>query len=60
MRPDGIVACWGRKPESEASSLAGAFAALSAGGGHTCGVKIDGTIVCWGDNSYGQATPPAM
>ena len=26
---------------------------------HTCGLKTDGTLACWGENSYGQATPPA-
>ena len=26
---------------------------------HTCGVRTDGTVACWGSNSYGQATPPA-
>ena len=25
---------------------------------HTCGLKTDGTVVCWGENIYGQATPP--
>ncbi len=34
-------------------------ATLSAGGLHTCGLKDDGAIVCWGWNGYGQATPPA-
>jgi alpha-tubulin suppressor-like RCC1 family protein len=26
---------------------------------HTCGVKGDGTLACWGYNFYGQATPPS-
>ena len=32
---------------------------VSAGGGHTCAVKLDQTLVCWGLNVDGQATPPA-
>ena len=32
---------------------------VSAGGGHTCAVKLDQTLVCWGLNADGQATPPA-
>jgi hypothetical protein len=31
---------------------------ISAGTSHTCGVKTDGTLACWGSNSSGQATPP--
>jgi alpha-tubulin suppressor-like RCC1 family protein len=31
---------------------------VSAGGLHTCALRLDGTAVCWGGNSYGQATPP--
>lgn len=26
---------------------------------HACALKRDGTVTCWGDNSQGQATPPA-
>ena len=37
----------------------GEFASVSAGGLHTCGVKRDGSVACWGWNEYGQATPPA-
>jgi len=33
--------------------------AVSAGGRHTCGVKTDGSLACWGLDDYGQATPPA-
>ena len=31
---------------------------VSAGTYHTCGVKTDGTLACWGDNSYGQRPRP--
>ena len=31
---------------------------MSAGRYHTCGVKTDGTVACWGRNDLGQATPP--
>ena len=31
---------------------------MSAGFEHTCGVKTDSTLACWGDNSQGQASPP--
>ena len=31
---------------------------VSAGGGHSCAIQIDQTIVCWGSNSNGQAAPP--
>ena len=34
------------------------FASVSAGSNHTCGVLTDGSVLCWGDDYYGQATPP--
>src|SRR5207248_982927 len=30
------------------------FAAITAGLAHTCGLRTDGVIACWGDNSSGQ------
>jgi len=36
----------------------GTFSHVSVGEWHTCGVRTDGTLACWGDNGYGQATPP--
>ena len=34
------------------------LAALSAGARHNCGLKADGTPVCWGRSENGQTTPP--
>ena len=31
---------------------------VSAGHDYTCMVRTDGSVACWGDNEYGQATPP--
>jgi alpha-tubulin suppressor-like RCC1 family protein len=32
---------------------------VAAGYAHGCGVRGDGTLACWGDNTHGQALPPA-
>ena len=34
------------------------FASVSGGGHHTCGVRTDGAVACWGWDEHGQATPP--
>ena len=49
-----------------AISTGGDFVAVTAGGGynnrggHSCGLRSDSTIICWGDNSALQASPPAI
>ena len=37
----------------------GEFVSISAGLNHTCGVRRDNSVECWGDDEYGQATPPS-
>ena len=34
------------------------FSAVSAGVAHSCGVRTDGSVVCWGANHFGQASAP--
>ena len=34
------------------------FKTVSAGNQHSCGVRVDNTITCWGTNEYGQADAP--
>ena len=41
----------------------GVFEAVSAGGGgeyggHSCGLRSDGSVVCWGNNGDGQVDVP--
>ena len=31
---------------------------LSVGDTHVCGLNTAGTVICWGDNTLGQSTPP--
>ena len=35
------------------------FTAITAGSGHSCGLRADDTIECWGWNEYGQVGAPA-
>ena len=34
------------------------FVSVSAGSYHTCGLREDRSILCWGQDWYGMATPP--
>ena len=41
----------------EATAKSG-FASVSVAEFHSCGVRNDGAVVCWGPDYYGEATPP--
>lgn len=56
----------GLKPDGTAYTLtsgtpvlqAEGLTAIAAGTNHTLGLKNDGTVIAWGNNSYGQTTVP--
>ncbi len=64
----GQVYCWGRNLEGQLGDATApadrsapapvsgelAFASLSAGEAHTCGVTTAGEVYCWGRNIHGQ------
>jgi alpha-tubulin suppressor-like RCC1 family protein len=65
---DQLAYCWGDQWDRAVGSFdagdnvreplavqgAHKFASLSAGASHTCGLGLDGKVMCWGDNSAGQ------
>ncbi|MBU1412860.1 RCC1 repeat-containing protein [Myxococcota bacterium] len=68
LRKDGTLWCWGGNGSGQLGDLSVAerhrpvqvtrmgntVVAVSAGRSHTCALKKDGTVWCWGDNVNGQ------
>ncbi|MGZ6479213.1 MAG: RCC1 domain-containing protein [Bdellovibrionales bacterium] len=68
----GAVYCWGQNANGEvgngnigtmyksatATSLVSGVTKISSGGFHNCALKSDGTVFCWGSNTYGQLGLP--
>ena len=55
--------CWGWNDYGKSSPTAGEFASVSAGEFHSCGVRPDGSMECWGSHKLAkrltyQVTPP--
>ena len=61
----GIAGQAGGVPDSAAPTEGGArtttsaFTQISSGGLSTCGLRADGTVACWGNNTYGESAPVA-
>ena len=72
LRWDGGLVCWGNNEHGQAEPPAGRFSQVSAGGeeyyypsprmndyrGHSCAVRADGGLVCWGYNGDRRAEAP--
>jgi len=56
----GPVVGWGEVPVPDAvNGVSGTATDVSVGELHRCAIQAGtGSVVCWGDNSRGQATPP--
>jgi len=69
VRTDATLWCWGddwagqlgqnstsdgHLPEQVSSPATDGWASVSAGAAHTCAVRTDGTLWCWGWNLFGQ------
>ncbi len=60
--PSGPTAPWtagATTPTARPVRRTGTFTSVTAGEVHACALKTNGTLACWGDNSYGQASPPS-
>ena len=44
--------------QSGQGSAPDSFTQVSAGGAHSCGLRTDGSIECWGDNGFGRSDAP--
>ena len=50
----GIIFLFGSAGSEKKSDQEFAEAKVAAGGAHTCAIKTDGSLWCWGYNKYGQ------
>ncbi len=54
---EGTLTCWG----GAAAPPGAGFTSLSVGpDGHACAVDAAGEVVCWGTETWGELTPPAL
>lgn len=59
----GLTGCdvvFGLARAPEATLAPGDWASVSAGSTHTCGIRLDGTLWCWGSDEFGQLGRGAM
>ena len=64
LRTNGTITCWGandpnandptwrghRRDQGQADAPSGQFTAIASGVFHSCGLRTNGTITCWGSN----------
>lgn len=50
-----FIRCWG---QADMYPSTGYFRALSVGNNHSCAIRVDGRLACWGANWAGQTDAP--
>jgi hypothetical protein len=59
--PEDLAPPWADASDPPVPALATSarhVLAIGAGEHHTCAIRDDGTLACWGGNTYGEAIPP--
>ena len=46
---NGSVECWGSNHKGKATPPSGSFKSMSVGDQHSCAIRTDGSLECWGD-----------
>lgn len=59
LQPQGLVPHLWRDTRFNPADFSLPFSAVAAGNGYSLALRADGTVVAWGTNGSGQATPPA-
>ena len=54
---EGDAECVGRNDSGQINVPNSKFLSLDAGREHTCGVTTSNRLLCWGSDTFGQATP---
>lgn len=56
---DQQLVCWGEEDFTAYTPASGVFTQVSTGVLHGCALRAEnGQAICWGNNAYGQTTPP--
>ena len=58
LREDGELNCWCRLAASGVVPVRDSLSTIAVHESHGCAISTDGTPVCWGSNTRGQARPP--
>jgi len=53
IKTDGGIVCWGGNTWGQSTPPPGVFKQVAAGYLHTCAIRVDDTLTCWGYNLYG-------
>ncbi len=58
LEDDNTVRCWGWNGHDQAQPPLGTFHSVGGGLAHTCGLRPNGQVQCWGNNTYGAVSVP--